>query len=69
MLPLVQFTNPLVMFQGGSPPHYRRKYPILNQTFPLPPRPMPKYIPRLPLENIRQYPADIYGRRLFYVHR
>lgn len=67
MLPLTQFKIPLVTFQGGSPPHYRRRYPQLNQTFPLPPRRMPKYIPKLSHENIRQYPFDIYGRRLYYI--
>ena len=65
MLPLTEFKKPLVTFRGGAPPHYKRKYPPLNQTFPLPPTPKYPAIPKIPPENIKIYPVDKYGRRLF----
>lgn len=67
MLPLTEFKKPLITFQGGAPPHYRRKYPPLYQTFPLPVKPMSRPRPRLLPENIRQYPYDAFGRRLYYI--
>ena len=70
MLPLTEFRKPLVLFQFpyGAPPQYRRKFPArINQTFPMPPKRMTKPRPRLLPENIKQYPYDVFGRRLYYV--
>lgn len=68
MLDLTQFSTPLVNFQRGAPVWYYRKYPAyLQQTFPMNPIPPPIQNPMIYKENIRQYPYDKFGNRLYYV--
>ena len=68
MLDLSEFKKPLVTFQYGGPPHYIRRYPArLNQTFPMPTLNMPPAMPRFPPQNVKQYPHDMFGNRLYYI--
>lgn len=66
MLDLTEFHKPLVTFKCGGPPHYRRKFPqCVPQTFPMPPKHMSKPQPRIFPENIKQYPVNRFGQKLY----
>lgn len=67
MLELTEFKKPLITFHYGGPQHYKRKYPTkLNQIFPMPTLNKPQPQPRISFENIKLYPCDIFGNRLYY---